>query len=182
VKSLQPEQRQWMKKCVYENLAPAHNGKISMALLNRLFSEYGNSRELQEIMNEFVTDNQVKVVQKNGETIFVFTAIAREIGAIILQDLKKFEKETQGIKSKIEANNRQLQFLDDACAKWRSGWDELLKDSDAAAVVINYVITFWSEQQHKILNEINGETGRLNDLENRISTLRGKIDESYEDP
>lgn len=132
-------------------------------------------------MNEFVADNQAKIVQRNGNTFWILTDITCEIGRSIVQDLKKLEKETHQMKSNIEATKRELNILDDASIIWQRGWEQIFKDSDSRALVTNYVTSFWSEQQHQLLGQIEDQTKRLTDLEERMSILKGKIDESYED-
>jgi hypothetical protein len=176
---VRPEHREWIKKCVFEHLAPAHNGKIMMAEIQRLFSDDGSYQELKQVLDEFVRDNQARPIEEAGDMGYVFPAIARRIGEGVIKEFKEKERTAEKIRTEIQTRNRLVESLEEISSLWQLGWERLLKDPGRRATVTNYISSFWRERQESLLAEVAAETNRLTAVENEIAALKRRMDESY---
>jgi len=181
---MQPEQRAWIKKCVLDSLAPVHEGKIMMSDIIRIFGEYGDRQELAEVLDEMVKDFQARKIMKNdGDVAYVFPAIARRIGAAILEEKRSLEREADQIKKRIGAERSRIDMIEKICLAWSApGWTKLLSDSTKRTIVLHYINSFWRKEQNRILANTYGLNQALARITDRISALERRLEDSFRDP
>lgn len=181
---MQPEHRAWIKKCVLDNLAPVHEGKIMMSDIIRLFGDYGDRQELAQVLDEMVKDSQArKIMKDDGDVAYVFPIISRRIGAAILEEKRSLEREADQIKRRIGTERHRIEMIEKICLAWGGpGWTKLLPDSTKRTIVLHYINSFWRKEQNRILADTYGLSQALAQITDRISALEKRLEDSFGDP
>ena len=67
------EVKEWIKRMLWERLAPSSWGEVRLTKVVSLFRDYGSPEDLRQILDEFVNERLAWKEDREGETFYIFS-------------------------------------------------------------------------------------------------------------
>jgi hypothetical protein len=69
---MEPEVKEWIKRMLWERLAPSSWGEVRLTKVASLFREHGSPEDLRQILDEFVNERWARKEEREEETFYIF--------------------------------------------------------------------------------------------------------------
>jgi len=180
---MRKEKCQQIKTHVFENVAPLHQGKVSLNDVHRMFSHLGSRSEIEKCLNELVDDNMAQKVEMNQGTFYVFSEIALKYGQKWKDELQSLKEHMKNLDGEISSLEKKLEVNEKMMNIWLEGWKEALQDTNTYSCLNNYVSSvFFGQRIEVILNRLREKTKELREINMRAKEAERKIAASYNTP
>jgi hypothetical protein len=162
---------------VIENLAPAHEGTLSLSEIARVLGHLGSKTEIEKCIDQLVDDKSILKIEQNNDVYYIFQAIAQQFG-------ERWRQNITDLKNKIDASEKKIQLLNNSVRKnqelrefWQDGWE----NDDVSKLIQILISKFFSEIQSYILSKIRIEANFHKKYLKELSMTEKKTILSYKD-
>ena len=156
---------------IIENLAPVHEGTLSLGDITRVLGYVGSKAEIEKCADQLVDNKSIIKIQQNNDVYYIFQAIAQQFG-------EKWQQNVADLKNKIEANEKNIQLLNDTVKKnqelrelWQDGWN----DDDSAKLIQTLISCIFGEIQANTLSRIRTEVNLNKKCLKELSIIEQKL-------
>jgi len=170
---------EYIKKCVYENIAPIHYGKVSLSEVYRLFSNYGSLSDLENCLDDFIKNGIAEKKMNSKGKIYIFKNIALEYGKRLKKELNNLKNKEEKIKKEISYIKNNIGIIEEIGNIWKEKWEKYFKNKTYASL-INYISIFLGNYMKKYLDLLQDYNNKLKEIEGKIEEIQSILEESYE--
>jgi len=176
---LSKEDKKYIQDQLLNKIAPAHDGLISLNGVQRLFSDLVSRTDIETILQELVKNNLVRSHDVQGDTIYVFTQIARDAGQSYLRKLDELDRNTKYLTTAIAAAEEELQAAVNASKLWQDGWENSQLDATSKASIQSYVTREWQARTTQLQDSLTSKKVALDAIQNEMKGLQQKVQTSF---
>jgi DNA mismatch repair ATPase MutS len=173
---MRDEDKEYIRKCVYPNIALANYGRVSLSQVYRLFSDYGSLEEVEKCLDSFVKEGVAEKLNEGGAKIYVFKEIAAKFERKWKEQLENLETQKNIILREKQKKENEVKVLNELYNLWRKGWKSN-KEQSLELGIKNYISSFWESSIKECVKAIKELEGRLALLESDIRKTKKLIEE-----
>jgi len=172
---MKKENREYVRKCVYQNIVLANYGRVSLGQVYRLFSDYGSLAELEKCLDSFVKEGVAVKLNEGGAKIYVFKEIAARFEKKWKEQLENLEAQKNIILRQKTRKENEVKVLNELYNLWHNGWKDI-KNQSVTAGIKNYISNFWQSSIQKNLKIIQELENKLAFVENDIRKTKNQLE------
>jgi DNA mismatch repair ATPase MutS len=170
---MRKEDWEYIKKCVYQNIAVAYCGRVTLSQVYRLFSDYGSLEDLEKCLDSFVKEG---IAEKLDEgKIYVFKDIATKFEKKWKDQLEELVKQKDMILSETSKKKDELKVLNELYNLWYEGWEKVENQSLKSGIK-NYISMFWQSTIKEYVKTLQELENKLSSVESGITKLRNRLE------
>lgn len=161
---------------VLENLAPIHEGTLSLNEVIRLFSHLGDKQEIETCLDQLIDNKSVLKTEQNNEVFYIFQGIARQFG-------QKWRYDITRLKNNISVVEQEIVNLKDRMGKshelreiWLKGWGS----DDFSKAALTFISRVFKEEQLKSATKINAKIEENQKNQKELSAIQEKLTLSFQ--
>jgi len=182
MEKMRKEQCRQIRTRIFEHVAPAHFGKVSLNNAYRLFSHLGSLSEIERCLDEFLKNGLAKKVEAAQGKFYVFEEIALEFGRRWNEELADLREQNRELEKEVLVLRGELEAVEKMRDVWVDGWEDVLKDSDVYSSVNNYISSvFFGQYVKRVLGKLQERNRILRTVSKKIREIESKLRASYED-
>ena len=169
---MRKEECEYIKKCVYQNIAVVYYGRVALSQVYHLFSDYGSLEDIEKCLDSFVKEG---IAEKLEGKIYVFKDIAARFEKKWKDQLQNLETQKNIILSEIDKKENELKILNELYNLWYNGWEKV-EDQSLKSGIKNYISIFWQstiKEYAKTLQELKND---LSSVEENITKLKNMLE------
>lgn len=179
VTNMKREDREYIARQLLANVAPAHEGIVSLNEAHRLFSDFGSRNDLEGVLKAFVKEGIARRHEVQGDILYVFTQLASEAGKKYQSSLDALEKESQNLNAEVSSLEKELQAATSLRQLWTEGWENSNLDRASQQNIRNYVSQQLQPHLQRLEGLITAKKSNLNTLTEKAEQLRSKLQTSF---
>ncbi|MGC9014893.1 MAG: hypothetical protein ACP5KW_11010 [Thermoproteota archaeon] len=170
---MRKEECEYIKKCVYQNIAVVYYGRVALSQVYHLFSDYGSLEDLEKCLDSFVKEG---IAEKLDEgKIYVFKDIATKFEKKWKDQLEELVKQKDMILSETSKKKDELKVLNELYNLWYEGWEKVENQSLKSGIK-NYISMFWQSTIKEYVKTLQELENKLSSVESGITKLRNRLE------
>lgn len=169
------EDCEYVKKCVYQNVALANYGRVTLNQVYRLFSDYGSLSELEKCLDSFVKEGVAEKLNEGGAKIYVFKEIAAKFEKKWREQLENLERQKSIILSEKTRKESEVKVLNQLYNLWLEEWENIENQSLKSGIK-NYISIFWQSTIRERVKTLQEIENKLKSVESDITKLENMLE------
>ncbi len=172
---MRKEECEYIKKCVYQNIAVVYYGRVALSQVYHLFSDYGSLEDLEKCLDSFVKEGIAEKLNEGGAKIYVFKEIAAKFEKKWKDQLENLVTQKNIILREKSKKDNELKVLNELYNLWYDGWEKVENQSLKSGIK-NYISIFWQSTIKEYVKTLQELENKLSLVENDIIKLKNMLE------
>lgn len=172
---MKKEDCEYIKRCVYQNIALTNYGRVSLSQVYRLFSDCGSLKELEKCLDSFVSEGIAEKLYEGGAKTYIFKEIAAKFERKWKELLENLESQKNVLLSQKAKKENEIKVLNELYNLWHIGWKNTGKKSSELGIK-NYISSYWESTIKECVKAIKELECKLELVESDIKKTKNMIE------